>query len=172
MNLFATINVIGRDKTGVVARITNFLFLQKGNIEALEEQVTRGQFSMTVQTSWKDHELDRNAVSRGLEKLASELEMEIKVRFTEPRRRQRMALMVTREPHCFRAILGAIKSGALTKADPALVVSNRRELEPLAREHRLPFVFMFPGRTVSRRSSRRCASWTSTGWISSSWRAS
>ena len=66
--------------------------------------------------------------------------MEIKVRFTEPRRRQRMAIMVTREPHCFEKILGALKSGALTKAEPALVLSNRRDLEPLARKHRLPFV--------------------------------
>ena len=75
MKKFATITVIGRDKTGVVARITNFLFLQKANVEALEEQVTRGQFSMTVQTSWKDQDLDRNAVCGGLEKLAGELEM-------------------------------------------------------------------------------------------------
>jgi formyltetrahydrofolate deformylase len=140
MKKYATITVIGRDKTGVVARITNFLFLQKGNIEALEEQVTRGQFSMTVQTSWKVQELDRNTVSRGLEELASELEMEIKVRFTEPRRRQRMAIMVTREPHCFQTILGALESGALAKAEPALVLSNRRELEPLARKRRLPFI--------------------------------
>jgi formyltetrahydrofolate deformylase len=140
MRHFATITVIGRDKTGVVARITNFLFLQKANIEALEEQVTRGQFSMTVQSSWKDHDLDRDAVRRGLEKQASDLDMEIKLRFTEPSRRQRMALMVTREAHCFEKILGAIKSGGLKKADPALVLSNRRDLEPLARENRLPFV--------------------------------
>jgi formyltetrahydrofolate deformylase len=140
MKRFATITVIGRDKTGVVARITNFLFLQKANIEALEEQVTRGQFSMTVQTSWKDRDLDRRAVCGGLETQAAELEMEIKVRFTEPRRRQRMALMVTREAHCFEKILGAIKSGGLKQADPALVLSNRRDLEPRARECRLPFV--------------------------------
>ena len=140
MKQFATITVIGRDKTGVVARITNFLFLQQANIEALEEQVTRGQFSMTVQTSWKARDLDRDGVRRGLEKQASELDMEVKIRFTEPRRRQRMALMVTREPHCFAKILGAIKSGELKKAEPALVLSNRRDLEPLARENRLPFV--------------------------------
>src|SRR5271170_1107870 len=73
---YATITVIGRDKTGVVARVTSFLFLQKANIDALEEQVTRGQFSMTVQTSWKDRQLDRDAVLRGLEKLGRELEME------------------------------------------------------------------------------------------------
>jgi predicted amino acid-binding ACT domain protein len=49
MKQFATVTVIGRDKTGVIARVTNFLFVQHANIEALEEQVTRGQFSMTLQ---------------------------------------------------------------------------------------------------------------------------
>ena len=43
MKQFATVTVIGRNKTGVIARVTNFLFEQKANIEALEEQVTRGQ---------------------------------------------------------------------------------------------------------------------------------
>jgi formyltetrahydrofolate deformylase len=140
MRLFATITVIGRDKTGVIARITSFLFEQKANIEALEEQVTRGQFSMTVQASWKKGRLDEPSIRGGLEKLARALDMEIKVRFTQPRRRQRMALLVTREPHCFDKIIEAIGSGRLRKAEPALVLSNRRDLEPLARKHRLPFV--------------------------------
>ena len=65
---------------------TNFLFEQHANIEALEEQVTRGQFSMTVQASWKDGQLDG---SRGLSGSgragARAWKMEIKVRFTEPR---------------------------------------------------------------------------------------
>jgi formyltetrahydrofolate deformylase len=140
MNRFATITVIGRDKTGVVARITSFLFEQKANIEALEEQVTRGQFSMTVQVSWRDGQLERPAVTHGLEALAGELEMEIKVRFTEPSRRQRMALMVTKEPHCLQKLLEAIASGRLKKADAAVIISNRRDLEPFARKARLPFV--------------------------------
>src|SRR5437867_3235064 len=142
MSTFATVTVIGRDKTGVVARITGFLFLQKGNIEALEEQVTRGQFSMTLQTSWKDRQLDRDALLDGLEKLAKELEMEIKIRFTEPRRRQRMAIMVTKEPHCLEKLIAAIHSGGLKKAHPALVLSNRRDLEPLAKAAKLPFVYI------------------------------
>ncbi len=142
MKQFATITVIGRDKTGVVARITNFLFQQHGNIEALEEQVTRGQFSMTVQTSWKDQQLNRAAVGGGLDKLAKDLDMEIKVRFTEPRRRQRMALLATKEPHCLAKILEAHRLGRLKNADPVLVLSNRRDLEPMARDHGLPFVHM------------------------------
>jgi len=139
---FATITVIGRDKTGVVARITDFLFHQKANIEALEEQVTRGQFSMTLQTSWKEAQLSRGAVLRGLEKLGKELEMEIKVRFTEPRRRQRMAIMVTKESHCFQTLIAGIRSGALKKADPAVVLSNRRDLEPMAEAAKLPFIYV------------------------------
>src|SRR5689334_22808800 len=119
MRQFATITVIGRDKTGVVARITSFLFEQKANIEALEEQVTRGQFSMTVQASWRTDRLNREVVIKGLAELARDLEMEIKIRFTEPRRRQRMAIMVTKEPHCFQKLLDAIQSGGLKKAEPA-----------------------------------------------------
>ncbi len=137
---FATITVIGRDKTGVVARITNFLFEQGANIEALEEQVTRGQFSMTVQTSWREGQLERAEVAGGLQRLAAALDMEIKLRFTEPRRRQRMAIMVSREPHCFQALMDATRSGALKRAEPVVVLSNRKELASLAEEAGLPFI--------------------------------
>ena len=82
-----------------------------------------------------------------------------------------MALMVTREPHCFEKILGAIKSGGLKKADPALVLSNRRDLEPLARKSRLA-VRSYSLGGPARRSSAPCGCSTSTRLISSSWRAS
>jgi formyltetrahydrofolate deformylase len=139
MKYFATITVIGQDKTGVIAKVTNFLFEQKANIEALEEQVTRGQFSMTLQASWYPADLLSHAVSDGLQKLAKALGMEITLRFTEPRRRQRAALFVTRESHCLAALLSEFKSGRVP-AEPAVVVSNRRDLEPLALEAGLPFL--------------------------------
>ncbi|MGA3181273.1 MAG: formyltetrahydrofolate deformylase [Verrucomicrobiota bacterium] len=138
MKHFATLTVIGRDKTGVVAAITHFLFQQRANIEALEEQVTRGQFSMTLQASWLRPAADRAAIAAGLAALAGQLGMEIKIRWTEPDRPQRIAILVTREPHCAQALLRALRAGSL-KAFPAALVSNRRDLEPLARQFRLPF---------------------------------
>ena len=60
MKQFATVTVIGRDKTGVIAHVTAFLFEQHANIEALEEQVTRGQFSMTLQASWRPADCTSN----------------------------------------------------------------------------------------------------------------
>lgn len=138
---FAILTVIGRDRSGVVARITSFLFEQRANIEALEEQVTRGQFSMTLQASWPGRIAPRAAITAGLAKLAHQLGMEIKVRWTDPNRRQRMAIMVTGEPHCALALLAALKSGRL-KADAAVMISNRRDLASLAASARLPFVFI------------------------------
>ena len=139
MKQFATITVIGRDKTGVIARVTNFLFLQQANIEALEEQVTRGQFSMTLQASWKKYQLRTAQVEQGLAELAQALHMEIKLRFTEPNRRQRLALLVTKETHCFEEIMAAHRRRQLRGAEPAVVIGNRADLEPLARQHKLPF---------------------------------
>ncbi len=139
MKQFATITVIGRDKTGVIARVTGFLFEQGANIEGLEEQVTRGQFSMVIQASWLARAWQPESVRDGLHGLAAALGMEIKLRFTEPHRRQRFAIMVTREAHALEALLAAIGTGRL-KAEPAAIISNRRDLEPLARRHRLPFV--------------------------------
>jgi len=139
---FATVTVIGRDKTGVIARVTNFLFEQHANIEALEEQVTRGQFSMTLQASWKDHQLDGTTLQCGLAQLAETLGMEIKLRLTEANRRQRMAILVTREAHCFEGLMHAFNAGEFKQAEPALVISNHRDLEALAEKHKLPFVFI------------------------------
>ena len=121
MRQFASITVIGRDKTGVIANVTNFLFEQKANIEALEEQVTRGQFSMTLQASWHTGDCNAAAIHAGLDMLARQLGMEIKLRFTDPHRRQRFAIMVTKESHCFDALMAAHRRRQF-KADPVLVI--------------------------------------------------
>ena len=137
MKQFATITVIGRDKTGVIARVTNFLFEQHANIEALEEQVTRGQFSMTLQASWKRSELKVDSLRAGLDMLAKSLGMEIKLRLTDPKRRQRFAIMVTKETHCFDALMKA-----KLPADPALVIGNYDDFKPRAQKHGLPFAHL------------------------------
>ena len=141
MKQFATITVIGRDKTGVIARITNFLFEQKANIEALEEQVTRGQFSMTLQASWKRGDLKPDALRAGLDRLARQLGMEIKLRFTDPRRRQRIAIMVTREPHCFDGADGRRNCQGGRRAGHR----QPRRLGAAGAEDRLPFVHIAVG---------------------------
>lgn len=141
MSRYATITVIGQDKTGVVARVTNQLFDIHANIEAMEEQVTRGQFSMTIQASWKLASFDEKLIGQKLRVLARELGMEIKWWFTDPNRPQRMALMVTRESHCLEAILAAVKSGKLN-VEIACIIGNHRDLQSKVNKAALPFYYI------------------------------
>ncbi len=135
----ATITVIGKDRTGLIARITGFLFAQRANIEEMEEQVSRGLFSMNLQASWGARDFDRAVVERGLRQLANELGMEVKVRFAEKGRRQRMAMFVTKEPHCAETVLCAIRAGAIA-ADCVVIISNRTDLKSQAADWRIPFL--------------------------------
>jgi formyltetrahydrofolate deformylase len=131
--------VIGRDKTGVIARITNYLFESGANIESLEEQVKRGQFSMLLEASWTSQRFNPESIRSGLADLARALEMDIQIHFLDHHRRQRMAVMVTSEPCCLEVLLARCRAGKLT-ADPVLVLSNRAELAPIAARHGVEFV--------------------------------
>ncbi|NJK90906.1 MAG: formyltetrahydrofolate deformylase [Blastochloris sp.] len=141
MKIYATATLIGRDKSGVIAAVTQFLFQNKANIEALEEQVARGQFSMTLQASWLAKDLEQDKVEEGLQALAKRLKMELKLHFAPAHTRQRMALMVTKEAHALEAILHAVRKKQI-KAEPVVIISNRQDLASLARQAGLPFVYL------------------------------
>ena len=132
----ATITLIGNDKAGVIARITQLLFQLGANIEAMEEQVTRGQFSMTLQASWTGARFDRVKIERSVKETGTDLKMDAKIHFA-PVGPQRLAILVTKEPHVLEGLLA--KSPAALGAKPVVVIGNRPDLEPLARKHKLPF---------------------------------
>jgi formyltetrahydrofolate deformylase len=130
------LTVTGKDRTGVVARITSFLFERGANIEALEERVRRGEFHMLLQASFA--KLSEARLRAELAELARELSMEIRVQVHDPKAKRKVALLVTKEPNAFEAVMKACASGRLAM-EPTLVLSNRKEMAPLAAEHGLPF---------------------------------
>lgn len=138
MKIHATVTLIGRDKSGVIARVTQFLFQQKANIESLEEQVTRGQFSMTLQATWPADIVSESEVKKGLRSLARDLEMELHTHFAAGHRRRRMALFVTKEAHAFEAVMEAVKSAKL-KVQPVVVLGNRKDLKSRVERQGLDF---------------------------------
>jgi len=132
----ATITLIGHDKAGVIARITQLLFQLGANIEAMEEQVTRGQFSMTLQASWTSARFNRAVIQRRIRDAARDLKMEAKIHFA-PTGPQRLAILVTKEAHVLEGLLA--KSAAALGGKPVVVIGNRPDLGPLARQSKLPF---------------------------------
>lgn len=135
----AEIVVIGKDKSGVIARITSHLFEDGANIEALEEQALRGEFSMTIQAYWEAEGWNEDRLRAGLEKLGDELGMSIRLRVIPKDGAQRMAILVTRETHCLDALLDGIQNGQL-KVKPTVVISNHSYLQERAEDAGIPFV--------------------------------
>jgi formyltetrahydrofolate deformylase len=134
---FATITFIGQDQAGVIARVTQLLFQLRATIEALEEQVTRGQFSMTLQASWTAAAFDRAAILRRVREEGRGLRMETRVHFTPPGP-PRLAILVTRESHVLAGLLA--KSAKALGAKAVVVIGSRPDLAPLAKKAGLPFV--------------------------------
>ena len=132
-NHLATITLIGNDKAGVIARITNLLFQLGANIEAMEEAVTRGQFSMTLQASWPRGKFHQELIRERLRDVARDLKMEVKVQFA-PDGPQRLGILVTREPHVLEGLLAKSLG-----ARPVVIIGNRPDLARVAKKHKLPF---------------------------------
>jgi formyltetrahydrofolate deformylase len=134
MKRYATLTVIGKDRSGVIARFTGALFQMGANIEALEEQVHRGKFSMTLQASWPIQRFDEAAMRRGLTALSSEVGMDLTLRVLKDKARPRGAIMVTKEPACFKALLKA-----RLPCDFVMAAGNHPVLGPELREAGVPF---------------------------------
>lgn len=136
---FLTIGLVGPDRTGAIAVVTQHLFRIGANIESLEEQVARGKFRMTLLASWPSAGLNESWIRRGLEDVARRLCMKLTLRIAEGgRTRRKLAILVSKEPHVLETVLQAWKRGRLA-ADPVLVAGNHPHLGKIARRHRLPF---------------------------------
>lgn len=140
MPTVANLSVTGKDRTGVVARFTSYLFEQGANIEAIEERVRRGEFHMLLQASWTKA-FDERKVTRDIAKLGKDLGMETRFRVHQPGAARRTALFVTKEPHCLDAVMEAVRAKKL-KMDPVLVLSNRKDLQARAEHWDLPFHYV------------------------------
>src|SRR5207247_1502315 len=130
------VTVVGPERKGVVADITNFIFKNSGNIEKINQNVVRGLFGMQLEASFA--EIDRKQLDDGLKQLAKKLSMEIRVHYQEPDRLQNVAIFVSKESHCLAKLLEAKKSGKI-KANIPVIIGSDTTLKHMADEARIAF---------------------------------
>jgi formyltetrahydrofolate deformylase len=130
------VTVVGKDRKGVVADITNFIFKNGGNIEKISQNVVRGLFGMQLEASFM--QADRRQLDDGLKQLSKKLSMEIKVHYQEPNRLQNVAIFVSKEPRCLDRILEAKKKEEI-KANIAVIVGSDSTLKSVADDAGIPF---------------------------------
>ncbi len=131
------VTVVGPDRKGVVADITNFIFKRGGNIEKINQNVLRGLFGMQFEASFAE-DIGRKQLDLGLKQLAKKLSMEIKVHYQEPNRLQNVAIFVSKEPQCLEGLLQAKKNGQI-RANISVIIGSDDTLKSITDDFRIPF---------------------------------
>ena len=131
--------VVGKDHEGVVAGFTNFIFQNNGNIEKINQNVVKGLFGMYLEASFTK-KLDVKKFSKEAEGLAKNLKMEVNIHY-EVAKRKRVAVLVTKEPHCLEPILDA-RSKNKIKGEIVVLIGTENALVPIAKKVNIPFVLI------------------------------
>jgi formyltetrahydrofolate deformylase len=137
----AIISVIGRDQKGVVARISTYLAASSINIEDIEQRVMEGLFIMTMLVDLSDLSTNLDDLILGLKRIGEEIHMDVTIRLHGRKEPKRVAVLVSREPHCLERLIADRDQGVLN-GDLVVVVSNHEVLKPVAAAHEIPFLWL------------------------------
>ncbi|MEM3143466.1 MAG: formyltetrahydrofolate deformylase [Candidatus Nitrosotenuis sp.] len=131
------ITIVGKDKEGIVAAFTNFIFQRNGNIEKVNQNVIKGLFGMHLEASFSG-KFDVKNFDSELQNLGKKLGMEVSV-YHEINSQKNIAVFVTKEPHCLQALLDAKNK---MKGRISVIVGTERTLEFMARKAKIPFILV------------------------------
>ncbi|SHO44297.1 Formyl transferase domain-containing protein [Nitrosotalea sinensis] len=131
--------IVGKDHEGVVAGFTNFIFQNDGNIEKINQNVVKGLFGMYLEASFVK-KLDMEKFSKEAENLARNLKMEVNIHY-EISKSKKVAVLVTKEPHCLESILDA-RTKRKINGEIVVIIGTEDTLSPLAKKAKIPFVLV------------------------------
>src|SRR5436190_14523543 len=134
----ATLLVSCRDRTGLVAALSDFVFRYNGNILDADQHAERdsGHFFMRLRWELDRFELDQETTRKALEVLAKRFELRWELTIDD--RRPRVAVFVSKLPHCLYDLLLCQQLGELG-GDIVGVVSNHEVLAEVCRHFDVPF---------------------------------
>ena len=138
--VLAVVSVLGKDQKGVVAQFATYMAERGINIEDIEQRVVRGFFVMDMLVDLADLSISLSELITGLLDLGKRIEMEVRVHLHSERRKRKVAILVSKEPHCLRQLLADFQSGKL-HGQIVGIYANHPDLEPLAKEANLPFAW-------------------------------
>ena len=136
--VFAVVSVLGKDQKGVVAQFATYMADRGINIQDIEQRVVRGFFVMDMLVDLADLSCDLSELITGLIGLGQRIDMEVRVVLQSEKRRKKIALLVSKEPHCLNQLIADFKNGKL-HGEIAVVLSNHPNLEPHAKAAGLSF---------------------------------
>lgn len=130
------------DQTGIIATVTNFINVNKGNITYLEEYVDAEEkiFFMRVEWELLDFIIPIEKVDDVFcEEIAKKFKMKWNLHLSTDK--SNMAIFVSKLPHCIYDILSRFSSGEWNVNIP-LIVSNHKEIDEIAKRFNIRFHYV------------------------------
>src|ERR1035438_8871243 len=119
------------DQKGITAAVTNFIFLNQGNIVHADQHIDEqsNTFFMRVEWSLDSFKLKREEIQPAFSVIACSFDMNWKLSFAD--QKMRVAIFVSKHLHCLYDLLYRHKTGQLF-CDVALLVSNHPDAKSAA----------------------------------------
>lgn len=136
--VLAVVSVIGKDQKGVVARFATHLAEHAINIEDLQQHVIQGMFVMDMLVDLSEMNQSLDELVAALQGIGDGIGMEVRLALKNERRLKRIAVLVSKEPHCLTRLIEDEQQGEL-RGRIACVLSNHGDLAPLAHAAGLTF---------------------------------
>ena len=137
----AVVSVLGQDQKGAVARFATYLAEHGVNIEDIQQHVVRGMFVMDMLVDLADMSLSLDELITGLLETGKTINMEVRVSLRSDKKEKKIAVLVSKEPHCLEAILADARDGKYRgKID--VILSNHEVLRPIAEAAGIDFEWM------------------------------
>ena len=135
----ADISIIGQDRKGIVASITNYIFNNKCNVEEVNQNVMNNIFYMSVKISFKPGNFDKIKFKKGLENVSRKVGVKSRIFFDGQKRKKNMAILVTKEEHILTELLKENKKGRL-KVNIPIIIGTSNTLENTCKKFKIKFI--------------------------------
>ena len=131
------------DKPGILAEVTDFITVNKGNIIYLDQYVDHVEniFFMRIEWELKDFLVPQEKIEDYFRTLyGQKYEMDFRLYFSDVK--PRMAIFVSKLSHCLFDMLARYTAGEWNVEVP-LIISNHPDLQHVAERFGIPF-YLFP----------------------------
>lgn len=131
------------DKPGILAEVTDFITVNKGNIIYLDQYVDHVEniFFMRIEWELKDFLVPQEKIEDYFRTLyGQKYEMDFRLYFSDVK--PRMAIFVSKLSHCLFDILARYTAGEWN-VEITLIISNHPDLQHVAERFGIPF-YLFP----------------------------
>jgi formyltetrahydrofolate deformylase len=131
-----------KDRTGLISRISHFVFERNGNILDLDEHVDVDDRYFFIRIAWdmRDFSVPESEVVEAFTPLAKEFNATWRISFAG--KYLRVAIFVSKLDHCLQEILWRQRLGEFNIEIP-IIISNHQDLQPLAQRYGIPY-YVFP----------------------------